>query len=125
MAYLKRVNVRPDPDALPAGEMTRINRVFNPSAAEVKINNDVLPWTAIVEVELAAAPTTGGLGAVVMGFFVNTTDRFHVGIYTERNESIVPNLTRAQAEYLLQAIAYHAPNPVYFTGPEDWVPLTD
>jgi hypothetical protein len=125
MAYLKRLNVRPDADALPARELARVNRVFSPFAAEVKINSDVVPWTAIVEVELAAAPTAGGMGAVVMGLFVNTTDRFHIGIYTERNESIVPNLTRAQAAYLLHTIAYHAPNPVYFTGPDDWVPLTD
>ncbi len=125
MPYLKRANVRPDAASLPPREMARVNRVFDPSAAEVKINNDMVPWAAIQEVELVAAPTAGGLGAVVLGMFVNTTDRFHLGVYTERNESILPNLTRVQAEYLLKAIAYYAPNPVYFTGPDDWVPLTD
>lgn len=125
MSYLMRINVRPDETKLPERERRQMTREFDTYAGEVRIHGQVVGWDEITEVELVTAPTTGGFSAAILGFFVNTTDRFHLGIYLGRDEAVLANITEKQALYALQAIAYYAPQPVRFVGPDGLVPLVD
>ncbi|MEL6151066.1 MAG: hypothetical protein AAFV33_26660 [Chloroflexota bacterium] len=124
-SYLMRMNVRPDEAAVPPAELSRLQHMFDIYSAEVRIHGEPVGWEEITEVELVKAPTVGGLGGIVMGFFVNTQDRYHVGIYLRRDEAVLANISMKQVLYVMQSIAYYAPNPVSYTGPDGIVPLTE
>ncbi|MEM6283429.1 MAG: hypothetical protein AAF787_14650 [Chloroflexota bacterium] len=124
-SYLMRMNVRPDEDAVPRAELSRLQQMFDTFSAEVRIHGEPVGWEEIKEVELVNAPTVGGLGGMVLGFFINTQDRYHVGIYLRRDEAVLANLTMKQVLYVMQSIAYYAPNPVSYTGADGIVPLTE
>jgi hypothetical protein len=125
MSYLMRVNVRPDPDSLTVHERSRLQSLFDTYAAEVRIHGEPVGWNEITEVELVKAPTVGGLSSWLLGLFVNTTDRYHLGVYLGRDEAVLANITEEQARYALHAIAYYAPKPVRYRGPDGFVPLTE
>lgn len=125
MAYLMRVNVRPDPDKLSAAQLRELNRVFDIHAAEVRIHGELVGWDEVEEVELVNAPTLGGVSAWVLGMFVNTQDRYHLGVYLRRDEAVLANLSEAEVRYALQAIAFYAPRPVRYKGPDGFVPLVE
>lgn len=125
MAYLMRVNVRPDLNALSTGERDEMLRVFDIYAAEVRIHGEPVGWDEVEEVELVHAPTMGGLSAWILGFFVNTEERYHLGIYLRRDEAVLANLSKQQALYALQAVAFYAPKPVRYKGQSGFVPLVE
>lgn len=124
MSYLMRMNVRPDPDTLTRRERSQLERTFDPYAAEVHIHGEPVSWEEIEEVELVPAPTMGGLSAALLSFFLNTEDRYHLGVYLHRDEAVLPNITEKQARFVLHTIAYYAPNPIFYKGPDGMVPLT-
>lgn len=124
MPYLMRMNVRPNPDTLSANELADLTRMFDTYAGEVLVHGQPVGWDEVKEVEVVVAPTVGGLSTWIMRFFVNVEDRYHLGIYLGRDEAVVANISKQQALYALNAIAYYAPNPVRYTGPEGFAPLT-
>jgi hypothetical protein len=124
MPYLMRMNVRPDERNLSSGELAEMNRNFNMYAAEVLIHGEPVSWSEIEEVELVTAPTVGGPSSWLLGLFVNTDERYHLGIYLHRDEAVLANISKRQVLYALNAIAYYAPRPVRYKGPEGFVPLT-
>lgn len=125
MAYLMRVNVRPDPDKLTSRERHQLEREFDTYAGEVRIHGEPVGWDEIEEVELVEAPTMGGLSSALLGWFINTKDRYHLGIYLNRDEAVLANISETQARYVLHAIAYYAPNLIFYKGPDGFVPLTE
>jgi hypothetical protein len=124
MPYLMRTKARPNPDTLSQSELTDLTRIFDTYGAEVMIHRQPIGWDEIKEVELVVAPTVGGLSTWVISLFVKVEDRYHLGIYLGRDEAVVANISRQQVLYALNAIAYYAPNPVRYTGPEGFAPLT-
>ena len=125
MPYLMRINVRPDADKLEPQELEQILNEFDTYAGEVRIHGQPVSWSEIDEVELVDAPTVGGLSSWLLSAFVNTEDRYHIGIYLGRDEAVLANVSERQARYVLQALAYYAPNPIRFKGPEGFVPTVD
>ena len=124
MPYLMRMKASPNPDTLSRGELTDLTRIFDTYGAEVMSHGEPVGWDESKEVELVVAPTVGGLSTWVMSLFVNTEDRYHLGIYLGRDEAVVANISKRQVLYALSAIAYYAPNPVRYNGPEGFAPLT-
>ena len=56
---------------------------------------------------------------------VMTGERYHVALYFGREEKVLPNLTRAAAEYVVKTVAYYAPKQVRYTGPDDFAPTVE
>jgi hypothetical protein len=46
------------------------------------------------------------------------SDRYHVGIYSGRNELVLTNLTLEAARYVVQMIAYYARERIKYNGPD-------
>lgn len=120
--YLMRLKVRPDEAKLSNFERSHIQQHFDPYAAEVVINGELIDWRAIDEVEVAkAARAHGPSGWLVKGMFGG--DRYHVGIYYGAYEAVLQNLTLNSAEYVIRMIAFYAPNRIRYTGVDGLSPL--
>jgi hypothetical protein len=126
MTYLQRLDGAPSRDKLSPAEAETLDQHFMATGADLVVDGQIARWEHIDAVEVAAAPRVAGLaGWLVKKFLMGDQDRYHVGIYFGSAEVVLPNVTWDIARYVLQTIAYHAPNRVSYTGPEDLVPLTE
>ena len=123
MTFLQRIKNRPNPEALSPSENRYVRELFDPGSRDVLVNGETLEWTEIDEVEVVVSPRTAGPAGWLVRYFVHGEDRYHVGIYYGRNEAILPNVTLAVAKYIVQSIAFFAPLPVRYTGPEGLSPV--
>jgi hypothetical protein len=115
--FLKRLKVRPDLDTLTNAERSYLQAHFDPNAAEVFVNGESISWSEIDEVEVVAAARMAGPAGWLVRFMYGKA-RYHVGIYFGRNEMVLPNVSLSVAEYVVQAIAFYAPNPIRYKGVE-------
>ena len=118
------MKAQPDARRLSNREQAQLADIFDPYAREVIVHGEPVGWDEIEEVELVTAPTVGGLSTWVMSFFVEVEDRYHLGIYLGRDEAVLANISERQVLYALNLIAYYAPKPVRYTGPDGFAPLT-
>jgi hypothetical protein len=125
MPYLLRVNVRPDLNSLSANDRAEVERNFAPSAAEFRLYKETLLWAKVDEIELVKAARMGGLSGWIVKRVIAPQDRYHLGIYLGKDEAVMSNLTLAQALYVIQAIAYYAPNRVNYKGEAGIVPTVN
>jgi hypothetical protein len=90
------------------------------------VNGRAIRWEHIDEVEVVIAPHIGGAsGWFVKKFIFRNEERYHVGIYYGSHEAILPNITWDMAKHVLRTIAFYAPQPIKYSGPEDLTPLTE
>jgi len=125
MSYLQRINYRPTLDALSERERDMLGRAFDPASTDVIINGDVVPWHNVEEVEVAVAARQKGPSGWIVRNLVMQGERYHVALYFGREEQVLTNLSRGAAEYVVKSIAYYAPKPVRYTGPDGFAPLTE
>jgi hypothetical protein len=126
MTYLQRINYRPVMDGLTQEEQATLNGIFDAYGAEMLVYGDAVPWRFIEEVEVVPAPRAAGpAGWFVKKVFLKGIERYHIGVYFGPREVVLPNITIGQVKYVLETIAYYAPNPIKYTGPEDVVRLTE
>lgn len=125
MPVLQRSSARPTTDDLSPGEARFVQERFDPYAGEVLLDGEAVRWNEIDEVEVVASPRTAGLAGWLVRHLVHGDERYHVGIYFERQESVLPNATLNVARYVLQCVAYYAPLPVRYNGPEGLVPVAE
>lgn len=123
--YLQRLNVLPDLDDLTGDEAFYIRAHFDPYAGEVVVNGQPIPWQAISAVEVARAARAGGPAGWVVRHLVHGGERYHVGLYFGPLEAVLPNITLNAARYIVQTVAYYAPSPVIYTGPDGLSPLKE
>lgn len=115
--YLVRLNARPDFDALTPGEQHQLNAHFDPFAGEVNIDGVMIRWDYIEAVEVVeAARAQGPSGWLVRQLMGGK--HYHVGIYYGRQEAVLSNVTYDIAAYIVKTVAFHAPNPVRYSGIE-------
>jgi hypothetical protein len=125
MMYLQRIKSRPGLEDLTSGEAKFVLTAFDPYAGEVLVDGQAVAWDEIEQVEVAISPRAAGPAGWVVRHMVHGNERYHVGIYFGRQEAIVPNVTLNVARYILQCVAFFAPLPVRYTGPDGLVPLID
>jgi hypothetical protein len=125
MVYLQRIKARPDIDALTPGEARFIRSTFDPYAGEVLVDGQSLTWDEIEEIEVAMAARVDGPAGWIVRHLVHGNERYHVGLYSGRREAIVPNVTLNVARYIVQCVAFYAPLPVRYTGPDGLSPTVD
>lgn len=122
LGYLRRANVRPDPDDLTERELRHIRAHVQESAGDLVVDDVPIPWSHVDEVEVVRAARergpSGWLVRRVMG-----DDRYHLGVYYGPHEAVLPNISLRAAEYLVRLIAYYAPGPVRYRGIEGLAPL--
>lgn len=119
---LQRLKVRPDADALSKEDRNHVNQHFDPYASEVVVNGETIDWRDIDEIEVAKAARANGPS----GWFVRAMygdERYHVGIYYGDYEAVLLNLSLKAAEYVVQSIAFYAPQAIRYSGIEGLTPL--
>ena len=125
MVYLQRTKARPSLEDLKSGEAKFVQTTFDLYAGEVLVDGQTIAWDEIEEVEVAVSPRTAGPAGWVVRYMVHGNERYHVGLYFGRQEAIVPNVTLNVARYIVQCVAFFAPLPVRYTGPDNLVPVID
>ncbi|MFW5691958.1 MAG: hypothetical protein ACOCX3_01260 [Chloroflexota bacterium] len=126
MAYLQRINHRPSLSNLSPEEEGHLARHFDAYGAELIVDDQAVRWEHIEEVEVVVAPhVSGPAGWFVKRFLLKNQERYHVGIYFGAQEAVLPNITWESARYVVETVAFYAPQPVRYTGPEDLVKLTE
>lgn len=125
LMILKRSNARPDPDTLSAAEARTITEAFDVYAGEVLYYGQSLRWDTLEEVNVVKAARYGGLAGWLVRFLVHGDDRYHVGLYAGGQEYVMPNVSLNTARYVVQTIAYYAPQPVRYEGIEGLSPLVE
>lgn len=123
--YLQRLKVRPSVEDLTPAEARFVQSHFDPYAAEVVVNGENIAWSEIEEIEVARAPRVTGPAGWVVRHLIHGDERVHVGIYFGRNEAVLPNVSLNVAQYVVKTIAFFAPNPVRYKGPEGLFTLAD
>lgn len=120
--YLERLQAPPAPDDLSGAEQRYVNEHFEAHAAEVYINGAALDWDRVDAVEVVAAARVAGPSGWLLKQLIGT-DRYHLGIYAGKQEQILTNIPLTVAQFIVQTIAYHAPNPVRYSGVEGLAPI--
>lgn len=126
MTYLQRLDYRPNPAELTPDEEFHLARHFDAYGAEMIVDGVIVRWEHIDEVEVVVAPHVSGVaGWIVKRLILKGQERYHVGVYFGAQEVVLPNITWNSARQVVGTIAYYAPQPVRYTGPEGLVPLTE
>lgn len=126
MPFLQRLKARPDVGQLSEADQRALGQHFDPYAGEVIIDGEAIPWTAVDEIEVAvAARALGPAGWLVRWLAYRGADRYHVAFYYGQREAVLHNITLEAAQYAVQTLAYYAPHPVRYTGPDGLAPLTE
>jgi hypothetical protein len=124
LGYLQRLKAPPDPDSISAAEKSSLIRHFDPHAADVFVDGVPWDWRNIDEVEcVKAARERGPSGWLVKQMLGD--DRYHVGMYSGAQEAVVINVSLNVARYIVQTVAYYAPNPVRYKGIEGLSPIAN
>jgi hypothetical protein len=126
MPYLQRLRHYPGMDQLSEADRRHVQNHFDTYGAEMRIDSDIIPWNVIEEVEVARAPgVMGAMGWLVRRLAHGGMDRYHVALYYGFREAVLHDISLEAARYILQMVAYYAPHPVRYTGPEGLAPVTD
>ena len=117
MAYLKRVEVKPNPPA------ESIGKRFDANEYELNIQGGRVEWDVIDEVEVAkAARVSSPAGWFVKKIMYSGGERYHVGVFFGRGgELVLTNITEEQARYVVETVAYYGGQPIRYTGVEGFV----
>lgn len=109
----------PRETTLSESDVRTLRPKFEATNFEVQVDGQGFAWTAIDEVEVAAAARhRSPSGWFVRNIVFGGKDRYHVGIYSGQHELVLPNLTLEAARYVVQTIAYYARGRIRYTGPE-------
>ena len=115
--YLQRLKAPPDIQALSPSERSSLERHFDPHAADLYVDGTPINWHNVDEVEcVKAARERGPSGWLVRQMLGE--DRYHVGIYYGPHEAVIINISLNAARYVVETVAYYAPNPVRYKGLE-------
>lgn len=119
MLYLQRLSARPSIDDLSERDARHVREHFDPYAGEVIIDGQAIRWNDIEEVEVAQAARMKSPAGWVVKNLIMGGERYHVGVYFGRHEAVLPNLTLEAVRYIVQSIAFYAPQRVAYSGPPD------
>ncbi|TVR24286.1 MAG: hypothetical protein EA396_01970 [Anaerolineaceae bacterium] len=126
MTYIQRIDHRPSAENLSSDEEARLARIFDAYGAEMVASGQTIRWEHLEAVEVVVAPHIGGVsGWFVKRVLMRGEERYHVGLYYGADEAVLPNISWDMARYVLHIIAFYAPQPVEYTGPEGLVDLTE
>lgn len=122
--YLQRLKARPSLDDLPAAEARYIHQHFDIYAGEVVVHQQPIAWDAIEAVEVVKSPRASGPAGWFVRHVVHGDERYHVGLYFGRQEAVLPNVSLSIARFIVQSVAFYAPVPVRYVGPDGLSPVT-
>lgn len=125
MAYLQRINYRPNTDDLTDKEQQYLQQHFDAYGAEMVAHGEAVPWQQIEEVEVARAARAAGPSGWLVKRLLMGGERYHVAVYFGRREIVFTNITLKVAQYILRSIAYYAAQPIQYTGADDVVALSE
>lgn len=121
--YLQRLNALPSKENLSEKDKQYLSKHFDAYGKEMLVDNIAIRWEYIEEVEVVVASRAKGPSGWLVKNFLMGGDRYHVGIYIGYQEAVLTNTTREVAEYVVQTIAYYAPNRIQYRGVEDITPV--
>lgn len=124
--YMLPMSTRPREDRLSEADVRSLKSHFDVTNYEVVVDGQGIEWPKIDEVEVvAAARQRSPAGWIVRHLIFGGHDRYHVGIYSGRNELVLPNLTVEAARYVVQNIAYYARERIKYNGPDELTPTVE
>jgi hypothetical protein len=119
MIYLLPLKNAPKQDNLTAKDIAFLQQHFEVTNYEVVFDGYGLDWTKIDEIEVVeAARSKSPAGWFVRNVLYGGDIRYHIGIYSGRNEIVLPNLNTETAKYILATIGYYLRDRVKYTGPQ-------
>ena len=125
MLYLQHSSIRPNPDVLSQEDSRFIQEHFNIYGGNLTVEGQPVDWSAIEEIEVVVAPHIAGPAGWFVRRVVIREERYHIGLYSGRDEIVLPNLTLVVAKYIVACIAHFAPLPVRYSGIPDFVRTTE
>ncbi len=94
---------------------------FETTNYEIVVDGSGIDWEKIDEVEVVVASRDKGpSGWFIRNIYFGGQERYHVGVYSGRNELVLPNLSLPAAKYVVRIIAYYLRNRVKYHGPTDF-----
>jgi len=95
---------------------------FETTNYEIVVDGSGIDWEKIDEVEVVVASRDKGpSGWFIRNIYFGGQERYHVGVYSGRNELVLPNLSLPAARYVVRIIAYYLRNRVKYHGPTDFI----
>jgi hypothetical protein len=117
--FMLPASTAPREDRLSPGDLSALQSHFEVTNYEVVVDGQGIDWSKIDEIEVvAAARQRSPAGWIVRNLIFGGSDRYHVGIYSGRNELVLTNLTLEAARYVVQMIAYYARERIKYNGPD-------
>lgn len=123
MPYLQRQTQPPAP--LPEDQQRQLDKRFDANDFEVSVEGNRVEWGLIDEVEVAQAARVNNPAGWLLKKLIFPGERYHVGIYFGQRELVLTNVSREMAAYVTQMIAYHAQQPIRYTGVEGIAPVVE
>lgn len=124
--YMLPMSARPREDGLAESDVRALKAHFDVTNYAVVVDGQGIEWPEIDEVEVvAAARERSPAGWIVRWLIFGGSARYHVGIYSGRDELVLPNLTYEAARYVVHNIAYYARARIKYTGPDGLTPTVE
>jgi hypothetical protein len=125
--YIARPLSRPRLETLSPADVRFIEAHFHADSVEMTIDDQIIEYSLINEIEVAvAARQRSPAGCFVKKILYGGDERFHVAVYyAKHHEAVLPNLSKAAAQYVLGNIAFYSRNPIRYKGPEDFIATTE
>ncbi len=125
MLYLQRPKSPPQLEALSDNERQAIDGKFDAHPAELTVNDQIIAWNRIDEVEIAKAARQNTLAGWFVRNIVYAEERYHVGVYFGAQEAVLTNLPLMAAQFVVTSIAYHMQAPIRYTGVQGLIPVVE
>jgi hypothetical protein len=125
MLYLQRAKAAPRLEDLPENAQQALVNKFDAHPAELTVNDQVIAWNHIQEIEVVKAARQKTLSGWFVRNIVFAEERYHVGIYFGAEEAVLPNLPLAAAQFAAQSIAFYMQAPIRYTGVEGVVAVVE
>lgn len=123
--YLRRLKARPELDDLTPAEARYLHEHFDAYAGEVIIHGqEPVGWDQIETIEVVKSPRARGPAGWIVRHLIHGDERYHVGLYFGRQEIVLPNVSLNVARFIVQSVAFYAPAPVRYMGPDGLSPVT-
>lgn len=123
MILLQRRRDYPGTSRLSPADLRHVEEHFSTYGGEFQIDGDIIAWNALEEVEIARAPGISGLvGGLVKRFVHGGDDRYHLALYYGFREAVLHDISLEEARYILENVAYYAPHPIRYYGPDGIIP---
>lgn len=123
MQYLERLETRPRLSELDEADRKIIEARVKIDRNDIAIDGQRFELHKVDHVEVAVAARQSSPAGWLVKKVLYGGDRYHVGVYSGREEMIVTNISLAAATYIVQSVAHFAGVNIRYSGVEGVTPV--